>query len=100
MKDEDLRFIGTVRSKVTENPNLLLPVITAAVGGVDSAISMANERAADMETLASGAIGMLGEKRITAKTKQWYERLIISKLKKYESKTFCNWEWAIRRESK
>jgi hypothetical protein len=94
---DDNELINTIRSRVAKNPDLLNPIVAAATSGISDAIKSANELAADMETLASGAIGMLGEKRITPSTKEWYESLVISKLKKHGlGKTFCNWKWAIK----
>jgi len=54
--------------------------------------------AADMETLASVAISMAGEKRVTKKTKEYFEKLALSKLEKYQGGTFSKWDWAYKKD--
>lgn len=94
MNQEDQIFIQMIRTKVKENPSLITPAILAITAGTEEAVKQAREFGCDMETLASVAVMMAGEKRTTKKTKEYFEDLAKTKLEKYKEKTHCNWDWA------
>ena len=96
MNDEDYALIMKIKSRVKEKPELIQPVVNALMGGAEDAISEARRMAADMETVASVAISMVGEKRVTKKTKEYFEKLVLSKLEKHIEHTHLNWKWALR----
>ena len=100
MKEKDLIFINTLRDKIRHNPSLTHVAILAINSGVEDAVREANEYGRDIETVASAAIAMLGEKRVSKKVKEQFENLALSKLEKHKDRTFCNWEWAIKKNDK
>jgi len=84
-----------VYQSVKENPELLGVVIDAATSGSQAAREEVQQRAADMETVAAAAMGLLaGEKRLTKKTKEWFEDLARSKLDAHIDNSCVNWDWA------
>ena len=95
MKDQEVdeKLIAAVRSRVKQRPHMAAKIIGAVTAGVDSAVAEANERAADMETLASVALAMAESKgRVTSKTREYFEGLAQSKIEKYYPKTYVPWD--------
>jgi len=96
MTEEELILLAQIRKKVKEKPDFINVIMATATQGVVDAVDQYREMAADMETLASTAIFMAGQKRVTKKTKEKFEQLALSKLTKYEDKTFFKWDWALK----
>lgn len=98
MTEEDMVFLQMVKQRIKDKPELFSTTIIMMVAGLEEKVSEAKELASDMEILAAGAIGMLQEKRVTSKTKEHFEKLLLSKLEKHNFKTFTNWDWAIEKK--
>ena len=95
--DDELKLLNNIKLKIQEKPEFLNYILTSMIQWVNSKISEYKEMAADMETVASIAVQMAGEKRVSPKTKQYFENLAMSKLQKYNNKSFSNWEWAFKK---
>lgn len=83
-------FLAFVRAYVAENPQVAAHVANFAQAGLNEALSKANERASDMEVALVAA---------TAKRLKGGDSVILGKLKKWEGKTSCRWDWLIERLS-
>ena len=80
-----------------EDPHVIKEVISNMTRGVEDALTEERKARGDMEVLASVAMQMaMGKGRISAKTRQAFEDLALSKLQKYlPDKSMCNWSWAV-----
>jgi hypothetical protein len=90
----DNEFLYEVSERCKRNPSLLSLIIGAAVGGIDQNAKEANQRAIDMEVLASVMFGMMKKSRIGKNTRKWFAKLAESKLERWHKKgeLRCIWE--------
>lgn len=99
MKEETLtedEVVAMVFFYSQASPGFLNRVIQSGIQGIQSLADRERQRAADMETIASVAFGIVSDgKKVTKKTKEYFEKLALAKLEKYDFKTSCNWSWAI-----
>jgi len=81
---EPEQFLSFVRDYVERHPECGARVAAYAQAGVDAALAKAYERAADMEVAL-----------VVAVSKKWKggDKVILDKLKKWEGKTSCRWDW-------
>ena len=77
-------FLMFVRSYVAEHPEVSARVADFASAGLNEALFKAYERAADMEVALVAAV---------SKKMKGADGLIMDKLKKWEGKTSCRWDW-------
>ena len=75
MTNEELILLSQVRRKVKEKPEFVGHIVSIMTQGLVESVKEYQHMAADMETLASVAISMAGEKRVTKKTKEYFEKL-------------------------
>jgi hypothetical protein len=77
-------FLHYVREFVAEHPEVAAHVADYARAGLEEALGKARERAADMEVALVAAMSprMKGGNAV-----------ILDKLKKWEGKTSCRWDW-------
>jgi len=99
LNEKDSQFLAGLHYYASSKPDIVPLAIQALTSGFTDALKKEREYASDMETLASVAVGMAGEKRVSKKTREYFERLAISKLEKHDLKTFCRWDWAIREKT-
>lgn len=90
MNKEELVFLSQVKEMVKNNPKLISHIITVCIEGIEEKEKIANERAADFETIAVACMAISKENRKTPSTIKWAESLIASKMLKWENKTCIN----------
>jgi len=93
MSEDELRLLMGISAFCKKDPSFLTHVINAGLNGIQQEVHDQRVRASDMECLASMAMQMAGDKRVTKKTKESFERLVELKLQKYADKGSFNWEW-------
>lgn len=84
MNDDIAQFLSYVTQFCKNNPEAAPHVASAAQHGLEGALKEAYERAADMEVALVAAV---------SKRMKDSEGLIKSKLKKWEGRTSCRWDW-------
>lgn len=95
------QIISMVYSYSQTKPEFPIRVINAAIQGIQEKANKSHERACDMETLASVAFGIVSDgKKVTKKTKEYFEKLALAKLEKYDFQTNWNWNWAVEKKEK
>lgn len=84
MTDDIAQFLSHVAQFCKDNPEVAPHVASAAQHGLEGALKEAYERAADMEVALVAAV---------AKRMKDSDEIIKSKLKKWEGRTSCRWDW-------
>lgn len=84
MNEQILNFLDTVRRFVAANPEAAAYVADYARAGLEEALATANTRAADMEVALVAAV---------SKRMKGADTIIRDKLKKWQGRTSCRWEW-------
>lgn len=77
-------FLAFVRTYVEAHPDVAAHVANYAQAGLNAALAIAHERAADMEVALVAA---------TAKKFKGADKVILDKLAKWEGRTSCRWDW-------
>ena len=94
MTEQQLLLLAAVQTICKEDSSFLTHVINAGVAGITTAEREIRQQAADMETVASAMMCLIGQKRVSPQLKNQMGNLALSKLQKYfdENKLFINWE--------
>ncbi len=83
MTPEDIEFLSEVASR-SQDPTMMRSIINSALGGLEHNARKANERAADMEVVASMSING----RVFKNNKNF----LLQKLEKWQGKTSLRWD--------
>lgn len=89
---EKMKLLADVMKAVAEEPGLFSEIVNACQYGINKKIELANQRAADFETVAVAFNAMHSQKRTSPQMLDWVSRIIISKFEKWEGKTAMNWD--------
>ena len=92
MNEEDIIFLQEARVRVKNNPDLFGHLITTCTAGINEAIRVERERAADFESIAAAYMAISGESRKTPTTTVWANNLIKKKMIKWGGKTSLNFD--------
>lgn len=91
MTEDDMVLLGQIRSRCRKGDGFLKEIIHAGMGGLEDTERYYREMAADMETMASVMVSLVGEKRVSPQLRNKMSDIALSKLEKYNGKTFLNW---------
>jgi regulator of sirC expression with transglutaminase-like and TPR domain len=83
MKLEDIKFLQEVRSR-SQDPEMMNRIIDVAVNGLQDRARKSDERAADMEVIASMAMN--------TRLFKGNENFLAQKLEKWNGKTSLRWD--------
>jgi hypothetical protein len=95
MTEDDVRLLGVIRARCEKGDGFFKEVIHAGMRGLEDAERYYREMAADMETMASVMVSLVGEKRVSPQLRNKMSDIALSKLEKYNGKTFLNWSHAV-----
>lgn len=89
MELEPILFLAAVEHFCIKHPLMVLDIGDAAKRALVIAFQKAQERAADMEIVATYAISRRSAKNA--------DKLIRNKLEMWRGQTSCNWDWFLNR---
>ena len=92
MTEEEYKLLSSVRSKTMKNPEFIGHIINACTSGILETEKQMREQAADMETMAVAMLALLKENRALPSLRKQMSELALSKLQKYQGKTFMSWK--------
>jgi len=95
MTESELILLAEVKSICKKDSSFLAYVINFGISGISESEQEMRQMAADMETMASAMCFLAGQNRVSPQLKKRMSELAISKLEKYNFKTFCNWSHEI-----
>ena len=78
------QFLHLVESYVKEDPEVAAFIHESVASGLRASLQDAMERASDMEVALAVAVG---------RKHKGSDALILDKLKKWEGRTSCRWDW-------
>lgn len=83
MTPEQMKFLSEVATR-SQDPTMMRAIINSAIGGVEHNARKANERAADMEVVASMSLNG----RVFKNNKSF----MLQKLEKWQGQTSLRWD--------
>jgi len=92
MNEEKLTMLRDIRALCKGDPDFFSHVIHAGINGMQEKVAEANQRACDFEVAASAMLGLMAPKRVTARTRDYWNDLISSKIGKWLDKSALNWK--------
>jgi hypothetical protein len=93
--EERMRFLMNIKNEVTKDTSLFADIVTVCNSGVEDAISIERQRAADMETIVAGMYSLTTGK-YREKNQKWIVGLIKSKLERWSEDSYLGgWEMVL-----
>ncbi len=91
MTDQEMMLLKMVETKCAEKPEFITHVINTCVRGMQQELTETRHRVADMETAAVAMTFLAGQKRCGPKVKTQMQDLFLSKMEKYQGRTYMKW---------
>ena len=95
MTEEEYKLLASVRAKAMVDPEFIGHIVNACTSGVMETEKLMRQQAADMETMAVAMLALLKENRALPSLRKQMSELALSKLQKYQGKTFMRWDDSI-----
>lgn len=92
MTHEEYAFLALIKNTLEKKPELLSKVQEAIQAGLLAAIDNARKDQVNWEIVASVALSLTKENRITPQHKKWAEGVFNSKIKELSSRACLSWE--------
>jgi hypothetical protein len=98
MTNEEMILLATIRQKCEDDPSFIAHIVNAFTSGVIEAELKMRRQASDMETAFSAMCFLVGQSRVSPQLKKQMSELALSKLQKYEGKSFLRWDDRIKKD--